>query len=229
MTIHYHGTPITPLDVMRRLAGGHFCVSHWRPDQVELAHKIGQSVMLDNGAFSAWKAKKPITDWKPFYGWADLWLNCPTSWAVIPDVIDGGAEEQDALLKQWPHGDRGVPVWHMDEPIERALELLQSFQRICVGSTAQFRVVMSDPWQARIDQLWREISARHTRTPYIHMLRGMQLTKERWPFASVDSTDIARNHSAHKQPVARLERWDAEQCPTVFHDRGAQSSFELAA
>ena len=58
--------------------------------------------MLDNGAFSKWKSNK-ITNWPKYYAWCDQWLDCPTTWAVIPDVIDAGSQEQDALIKEWPH------------------------------------------------------------------------------------------------------------------------------
>ena len=36
MTLHYHGTPITPNAVMHQLAGACFCVSHARPDQIDV-------------------------------------------------------------------------------------------------------------------------------------------------------------------------------------------------
>lgn len=62
MTMHYHGTPITPMPALYQLAGKSFCVSFARPDQVKQCHDIGQSVMLDNGAFSLWRADKP-TNW----------------------------------------------------------------------------------------------------------------------------------------------------------------------
>src|SRR6185312_4145730 len=52
MMLHFHGTPITPMSALYSLAGKCFCVSHVRPDQVARVHEIGQSVMLDNGAFS---------------------------------------------------------------------------------------------------------------------------------------------------------------------------------
>lgn len=52
MTLHYHGTPITPRKVLEQLAGACFCVSFAEPRDVERVHQIGQSVMLDNGAFS---------------------------------------------------------------------------------------------------------------------------------------------------------------------------------
>jgi hypothetical protein len=76
-----------------------------------------------------------------------------------------------------------------------------------------------------MDETWREINARHRRTPKVHMLRGMQLSRHRWPFASVDSTDVARNHNRDGRPVARAERWDAAQCPPRFIDRGEQMEF----
>ena len=81
--IHYHGTPITPVRELLTLAGRHFCVSHMRPDDVTRCHQIGQSVMLDNGAFSKWKSGKQ-TDWESYYEWCDKWLDYPTTWAVIP-------------------------------------------------------------------------------------------------------------------------------------------------
>ena len=46
------------------------------------------------------------------------------------------------------------------------------------------------------------------------MFRGMQLVRSRWPFASVDSTDVARNHNRPQNtPEAMAARWDAAQCP----------------
>jgi hypothetical protein len=223
MTIHYHGTPITPLTALKQLAGRHYCVSHWRPEQVKLAHDLAQSVMLDNGAFSAWKAGKPILDWKPYLAWADEWLDYPTTWAVIPDVVQGGEEEQEALIAQWPFGSRGAPVWHLHESIDRLLRLLDQWPRVCMGSSEEFKDVLSPIWERRMDHAWREIGRRHSRTPWVHMLRGMQLTRHRWPFASVDSTDIARNHSRPQNtPLAMVERWDAAQCPPRYSDRGEQ-------
>lgn len=106
MTIHYHGTPITPNRVLHTLAGGHFCVSFMRPDQVEWCDRHGQSLMIDNGAFTAWKSGKALDQkhWQGYYDFCDVWLDRPTTWCVIPDVIDAGTQEQDALLREWPFG-----------------------------------------------------------------------------------------------------------------------------
>lgn len=215
MMLHYHGTPITPIAALLELAGRHFCVSHARPEDVKRVHDIGQSVMLDNGAFSAWRkavrsgAEEPVIDWRRYYDWCDRWLDFPTTWAVIPDVIDGGSQLQDALLREGPHGQRGAPVWHMDEPIDRLLRLTDEWPRVCVGSTAEYAVVLSPAWRQRMDEVWTSIAARHQRLPWLHMLRGMQLSGRHYPFASVDSTDVGRNHNRPQNTPRKLaDRWD---------------------
>lgn len=188
---------------------------------------IGQSVMLDNGAFSAWK-RGYQPDWVKFYDWCDEWLNFPTTWAVIPDVVDGGSQLQDALVKEWPHGQKGAPVWHMDEPLERLLNLTDTWQKVCVGSTDEYAVVLSDPWKRRMDEIWSEISRRHSRLPWLHMLRGMQLSGKHYPFASVDSTDVAQNHNRPQNtPRSMADRWDSMQTPGKWHDQPEQ--MELTA
>ena len=168
--------------------------------------------MLDNGAFSKWKSGK-ATDWIKFYDWVEPWLSFPTTWAVIPDVIDGGSQMQDALVREWPFGHKGAPVWHMDEPIHRLEMLVDEWPRVCIGSTAEYATVLSPPWERRMDEIWNTVGVRRF-LPALHMLRGMQLSGRRWPFASVDSTDIAQNHHLpHKTPRSMADRWDAVQCP----------------
>lgn len=219
--IHYHGTPITPVAALYQLTGRHFCISHAAPQDVKRCHQIGQSVMLDNGAYSAWKSGKK-TDWLAYYAWCEEWLQFPTTWAVIPDEIDGGSQVQDALVREWPHGIKGAPVWHMDEPLDRLLRLIEAWPRVCIGSTEEFAVVLSPAWERRMDETW-DLLARKRFLPTIHMLRGMQLSGHRWPFASVDSTDIGRNHNRPQNtPKAMAERWDAVQCPGVWATRPTQ-------
>ena len=220
--IHYHGTPITPISALLEIHGRHFCVSHAAPADVARCHQIGQSVMLDNGAFSAWKTGKAV-DWSGYYAWTDRWLDCPTTWAVIPDVITGSDEDQDALIAQWPHGHRGVPVWHMHESIDRLIRLTLEWPKVCIGSSAQYAVVLSPIWVQRMDAAWNAVERHHRRTPAVHMLRGMALSGRDWPFASVDSTDIARNHHlAHNSPRKMADRWDGVQCPHKWVQRAEQ-------
>jgi hypothetical protein len=220
--IHYHGTPITPIAALYEMAGRHFCVSHAAPSDVARVHMIGQSVMLDNGAFSKWKSGKE-TDWNAYYEWSDKWLDHPTTWAIIPDVVEADAEIQDELLKQWPHKDKGSPVWHMHEPISRLIKLTENYSKVCMGSSAEYAVVLSEPWCRRVDAAWNEISKKHKRLPWIHMLRGMSLSGKQYPFASVDSTDIARNHHLqHNTPRAMADRWDGTQCPSKWNLKAEQ-------
>jgi len=225
--IHYHGTPITPIEALYQLSGRHFCVSHANPNDVRRCHEIGQSVLLDNGAFSKWKSGRD-PNWQAYYDWCELWLSYPTSWAIIPDVIDGGSQLQDALVKEWPFGHRGAPVWHMDEPIDRLVRLTETWPKVCIGSTAEYAVVLSDAWCRQMDKSWNAIARRHRHLPWVHMLRGMQCSGREWPFASVDSTDIAQNHNRPQNtPRAMADRWDAMQCPAKWTLRPEQ--LELAA
>jgi hypothetical protein len=223
MTIHYHGTPITPITALYELSGRCFCVSFTFPRDVHRCHSIGQSVMLDNGAFSEWKQGKQ-TNWPAYYEWADEWLSYPTTWAVIPDVIDDLEVKQDILLKQWPHGEKGAPVWHMNETIDRLLRLVDNWPRVCIGSTSIYAEVLSDAWQRCMDAAWDAIVKQNPRLPWIHMLRGMSTCGRRWPFASVDSTDVAQNHNRPQNTPKKLaDRWDKMQCPAVWRVSSRQS------
>jgi len=229
VTMHYHGTPITPMAALYELAGRCFCVSFACPQDVRRAHAIGQSVMLDNGAFSQWMRGVP-SDWPGYYRWAEEWLAYPTTWAVIPDQIDGGASAQDALIEQWPFGSRGAPVWHMDESIERLLRLCDQWPKICIGSTSAYTDVLADAWRRRMDAAWDEIAKRHRFLPWVHMLRGMACCGQRWPFASVDSTDIGRNHNRLQNTPRKLaDRWDATQCRAIWRDGHTQLDLIEAA
>ena len=215
MTIHYHGLPITPTDpAMLALSGKHFCVSYADPRQVKRAHEIGQSVMLDNGAFTAFTQKR-VMDWSKVYAWMDPWLDYATTWAVIPDEIDAGSQAQDALLRDWPFGKRkGAPVWHTSEPLDRLLRLVDDgWDKVCFGSTDEHWHVMGKEWRLRMDETFTLLANTYKRTPWIHMLRGMNAVKSVYPFASVDSTDVGRNHNRKKNPLEMAERWDAMQCP----------------
>lgn len=227
--LHYHGTPITPMSVLLTLAGRSFCVSHAQPQDIERVHQIGQSVLLDHGGFTKHTTGRP-TDWPGYYEWSDRWLDFPTTWAIIPDDIGAGSQEQDGLLREWPHGrDKGAPVWHMNEPIPRLIRLTETYARVCIGSTDEFWQVLSYEWIKRMDEAWNEIARHHRRLPYVHMLRGMQLSGMHWPFASVDSSDIAQNHHRPQNTALMMAtRWDAGQTPGRWTQRAPQEQYDLA-
>jgi hypothetical protein len=202
-------------------------------------------LMIDNGAFSAWKKGVVLDDayWRAFYEFVLTWLPRadPRSWFVIPDVIDAGTQGQDALIRECPAEllNRGAPVWHMDEPVSRLLRLIERHPRVCIGSTAEYVVVGSPTWRARMDEVWDAIVETFGDIPQVHMLRGMQcfLPTFDYPFTSADSTDLARNHNRLKRyrelhkwaSIQKADRWDrlAARCPTSWVPR-SQRSWPLA-
>ena len=233
MTLHYHGTPITPRSQLLTLAGRCFCVSYAEPRDVHVCHEIGQSVMLDNGAFTAWTQGRDV-NWIDFLDWCEPWLDFPTTWAVVPDVIDGDEDINDGLCRtilgagvgrdcQW------APVWHMHESLDRLADLAATSQRVCFGSSGAFAQVGSDGWRRRCDQAF-DLLTRDGPVPWVHMLRGMALSGSEYPFASVDSTDVARNHSQRGSTAAsQAARWDAIQCPARWVPKGEQLTIEETA
>jgi len=212
--MHYHGTPISPRRVLMELAGRNFCVSFAHPADALCCHQIGQSVMLDNGAFSLWTKGKEV-DWRRYYAWAERWLEYQTTWAVIPDVIDGDEEDNNRLIDYCPLPiHQSAPVWHLHESTDRILHFLDlGYTRICFGSSGEYREVGTDRWHHRITQAFNRLSCEGP-IPWVHMLRGMSLSGAHYPFASVDSTDVGRNHNRKQNTaIAMANRWDALQCP----------------
>lgn len=223
MTVHYHGTPITPRSALDSLAGRRFTVSYTRPDDIERVHEIGKGVMLDNGAFSAW-TKGRATDWTGFYRWCEDWLRHPMNWAVIPDVIDGDEAANDDLVEQWPHGERGAPVWHMHESVGRLIDLCRKWPRVCIGSSGDYRVVGTARWHGRMTFALNKLCDEGKPPPaQLHMLRGMAQAGSQYPFHSVDSSDIARNHHRPHNSAAKMAaRWATRCCPACWFYRPVQ-------
>lgn len=220
--MHYHGTPITPRAELSKLSGKSFCVSFARPDDLDWCLKHGQAVMLDNGAFSFFTRKTPI-DWGKFYKYLEPILGHP-HWAVVPDVIGGGTEENDELLKQWPFPpELSAVVWHLDEPIDRLKKLSDMGMRVCFGSSGEYWQVGSPDWCRRVDRAFNAL-AQNGRLPWIHMLRGMAVS-HLYPFASVDSTNVARNFKSQGVcPEYMARRIDAVQGGTTWDKKAIQGN-----
>lgn len=183
-----------------------------------LAVDCCQSFAIDNGAFSAWKRGAPITDWTPFYEWAADCQRIPNcDFAVVPDVIDGTEEQNDALLAEWPLPRWfGAPVWHMHESLERLARLVDEWPRVCIGSSGEFAVVGNAAWWERMrlamlvacDPRGRPLAKFHG----LRMLNPRVFT--RLPFSSADSTNIARNIGIDKA-------WNGTYQPATKSGRAA--------
>lgn len=198
----YHGTPLSPRAALEAMAGRAFCVSFYRPDDVATVERIASSVMYDNGAFSFWMAARrkgleaceAERDWKPYYKWLAHRI-APNRWAVIPDAIAMPSQVNDGLLNEWPHGQFGAPVWHMDEPISRLGRLCERWKRVCLGwvhpDQAENRVG-SDSYRRRMD----EVADLFGNTwPVLHMLRGVAVARD-YPF---------RQRRQHQSGAERVE------------------------
>lgn len=179
--LHYHGTPITPRTALATMPGRHFCVSFMAPHDLKWCLQHGASVMLDNGAFSAWTRGITI-DWQAFYEWCAPVLRHP-HWAVLPDVIDGDEEANDILLKANPLPREFVaPVWHLHESLDRLRRLADEWPRLCFGSSGAYATPGNGTWVARIEEAW-ELLEQSGRKPWVHMLRAMKEAGQGpWPF-----------------------------------------------
>lgn len=191
MTIHYHGTPITPSAQLARMAGEHFCVSFANPQNADTCEAIGQSVLWDNGAFTVYTQGAEL-DERALYDWLEPRMYHPHR-AVVLDRIGGDVDEQREMTKRWPMPrDLSWPVWHLDKPLDYLAELADEWPGVCLGSAGEYWQVGSVAWERRMDVVF-EFLSRRGRLPWLHGLRMLGQVKA-WPLASADSTNVAQNH-----------------------------------
>lgn len=221
--IHYHGTPVSGprQDVARFLQGRHALVPYPRRDDMGPVADFCQSFIFDNGAFSAWRKGRPVTDWTPYYQWCEEWRRHPGfDWALIPDVITGDEAENDALVAEWPPHIRGVPVWHLHEGIERLVRLGHEWDTVALGSSGEWKTPGTPEWRERMHDAMAALCDAQGRPPC--RLHGLRMLNPRifknLPLSSADSTNAAVN--------ANGQRWDGPYAPasawqraTVIADR----------
>jgi len=114
----------------------------------------------------------------------------------------------------------------MDEPIDHLLHLLTlGFGKLCFGSSGKYWQVGSDSWERRADEAFNAIS-KEGAIPWIHMLRGLSMSGDKYPFASADSANVARHHNElNICPERMARRIDAVQCPSFWNLRPTQEDF----
>ncbi len=216
--IHYHGTPITPEAAAAQiLMRRHAMVSFAHPEQVELVADGCQSFALDNGAFSAWRSGRPVTEWTAFYEWVKIWQQHPGfDWFLIPDVIDGTEAANDALVTSSAWSPHGVPVWHLHESLDRIERLIAwGFHRIAIGSSGMFARIGMPSWRRRMAEAMAVFCDEQGRPRIkLHGLRMLEpYVLASFPFASADSTNVARN-------IGLDSRWTGSYPPATKSGRG---------
>jgi len=196
--IHYHGTPITPdTCALRVLKARHGFVSFWTPQQIRLVAQECQSFALDNGAFAAWRAGRPVLDWSPYFVFVADWRRHPGfDFAVVPDVIEGTEQENDALIDAWPFpAAESAVVWHTNESIERLVRLCRTWPRVAIGSSGQYDASTPARYLERMRTvLPHVVDSDGYPICKLHGLRALNATIFRHlPYASGDSTNVGRN------------------------------------
>jgi len=201
--IHYHGGPITPETcAIRAWTGRHAFISFAHPNQIHVAAGVCQSFALDNGAFSLWKAGKPVK-WGEYYRFVEQWIRHPGfDFAVIPDVIEGAESDNDALLREWPlHRHEGTAVWHTNESIDRLVRLANEWPRVAIGSSGEYDAANIAKLNGRLLDVLPHICDAEGRP--ICKLHGLRMLNPKiytqWPFSSADSTNVARNIGIDKK------------------------------
>lgn len=214
--IKHHGLPMWPREAMvKAMPGKHAMVSFEHPDQIEIAAEICASVVLDNGAFSAWKAQR-AHDFAGYSAWTSMWLKHPcVEWCVIPDVIDGSEEDNDALLADWALPTAlSVPVYHMHESLDRLERLAFTYPRIALGSSGTYADPGAPIWWDRMAQMM-DVVCDDEGMPHckLHGLRMLDpVIFSHLPLASADSCNVARN-------VGIDAKWNGPYTPKSRHMR----------
>jgi hypothetical protein len=185
------------MKAIETMGGKHFCVSYARPDDLKRCLRIGQSLMLDNGAFSAKTRGLPF-DRDGFYDWVEPLLAHP-HWGVVPDVIDGSEDEQREMVKSWPfRKEMGIPVWHLGLSISYLMELCDAWGRVCFGSAGEFWQIGTSKWCHRMDEAFNAlVNTYGKQIPWVHGMRMLGQASGPWPLASADSTNVALHHAEH--------------------------------
>lgn len=195
--IPYHGTPATGtrIDVAAFLRGRCALIPHPRQDDAAIAAEVCKSFVLDNGAFSVWK-RGAVLDVDGYVAWCETWSRHPGfDWALIPDVIDGAEADNDALIRAWPKNIRGVPVWHMHEPVGRLVALAEEWPTVALGSSGEWPTPGRGAWWHRMAEAMNAVCDGHGRP--LCRLHGLRMLDPKvftgLPLSSADSTNASVN------------------------------------
>lgn len=200
MVFHAVGGGVPVCDRERVYGGRNILLSYaYRPDAFLAEFSAyAASLILDNGAFSAWKGGFEL-DEQGFYQWVSKAVGLPNVlWFFFPDVIEGDEKENDRKLEECPQELRpfGVPVWHLHESIERLKRLCEEYSTVALGSSGDYAEPKRMTWWWRIEEAFSVIP----KTTRIHGLRMLDKDiVDVVPLTSADSSTADRNASNPKR------------------------------
>ncbi|EHA9093059.1 hypothetical protein ABP77_002604 [Salmonella enterica subsp. enterica serovar Telelkebir] len=212
MIHHYHGSPIwggAGSVCKIAVTGAGSFISFERPDQINLSLEAAIKIAIDNGAFSHWrKNNTERSDWTGFYQWLmRFYHHEKTEFFVIPDVIEGGEEENDRLIRELPSifREKAAPVWHLHESLERLVRLCEEWSRVCFGSSGQYAAIRTARWHRRMSEAFTEIYIKRQLRTKIHGLRMLDgRVLGNYPLDTADSTNLACNVPKTEQKYPEL-------------------------
>lgn len=99
------------------------------PDRANLARFEDMDVLVDSGAFSAFKSSKPITldEYRAFLDFAK-----PTRFITL-DVIGDWRATMENLRELEAYGHQPIPVWHPQDPWELLGEMTATYSLVALG------------------------------------------------------------------------------------------------
>lgn len=199
--IHYHGTPIggARQDTAKFLVGRHALIPFGRKDDVGAVLEYCQSFVLDNGAFSNWKAGKGEIDFDEYWNWVhSIYQHPGFDWALIPDIIDGTEDDNVDWVMRWVRiggKGKGVPVWHMHESFDWLEYLVLNFQTVALGSSGEYKSPGTSKWWRKMAEVMRVCCDQQGKPKC--KLHGLRMLNPdiftRLPLTSADSTNAAVN------------------------------------
>ena len=234
--IHYHGTPLSGATEQQILfyRGRHALMSwpSYSPIHIPIT-ECCRSFCIDNGAFTFWKENQEV-DWHDFYSFVMDWIRHPRfDFFLIPDVIGGTVEENNALIEEcWDTmPDSGVPVFHVGEPLERIDMFIRkyNFTRIAIGTTKGFELKSLLFWN-EMRKIFDHLCIDGVPRTKVHGLR--MLDPEivgAFPFSSGDSTTATRKATFNTEwegyPYAPVSKAARASLVADRIERGQSPSF----
>ena len=218
--LKFHGTPIggTSRDAILFLSGRNALFSFFTKGHIKEVVECCDLFIVDNGAFSHWKTTGGKINVKEYADFVDQYQYYSNHhFHIIPDVIGGTEDENDALLQEWEC--LGVskdisscsPVFHLGESVERFKRLRSKYPIVSLGSTDKWPKNGSNQWWNNMADFMDEITdSKGNAGCKLHGLRMLDpkiFTK--LPLHSADSTNASVNgHRCMKEGILKdLERW----------------------
>lgn len=127
------------------------------------------------------------------------------------------------MVDRWPFPrELSWPVWHLGLPLDYLLELADEWPGVALGSSGAYWEVGGPRWSGRMDEAFNALAKRRV-MPWVHGLRMLGQAGNRWPLASADSVNVARNFKdTDADPELMARRIDGVQCPIRWEPQPIQ-------